>query len=437
MRDRVARLLLRNRLPALQILAQTYSDVTDPQIIARIQLARFNVHWDNAWRNIPFYMEWKMEFGLPDSIQDIRALADFPLLTKSVLSERRELVERTPNSIRHTLTGGTSGVSTAFPMNNLDAISSWSDTHLGRYWNDIMPADRLFMIWGHSHLFSGKGAQIKQIKRRFKDWAINIDRVSAYDLTSSALDSIADSIMASRPVFVIGYGSCLAQLSHHLKNQGRGLSSVGVRRVVNTSETISDFDSKNVMAAFGCPVVNEYGMAEAGVIGYSVGSLYPVKIFWHNFIVRSTESRIILTTLGDRCFPLINYDTEDFSDDITPKNGSILELQELKGKSRDVFTITDAEGRGHDVSVVLFDHVLKQIPQLRSLHYTLLADGRVRIDYTAEDVPLSEAELQTRFAEGLAQEGIVITPQMTAFHRLDAPLQTVAGKRVTLKRESI
>jgi hypothetical protein len=59
----------------------------------------------------------------------------------------------------------------------------------------------------------------------------------------------------------------------------------------------------------------------------------------------------------------------------------------------------------------------------------------VDIAYTAEGSPLGDSDLQIRFAAGLAQEGIVIVPQMTSFHRLDAPLQTLAGKRVTLKKE--
>ena len=435
MRDLLARCLLSHRFSALQALAQSYSDNIDPEGIAQIQLKRFNIHWENAWRNIPFYMAWKQEFGLPDQIDDIRALADFPVLTKSVLYDRRDLVERTPFSSRRTLTGGTSGVSTSFPMNNQDAFSSWLNTHLGRYWNNILPDDRLFMIWGHSHLFSGKGARLKQIKRRFKDWVVNIDRASAYNLTNCSLDVISKKILSSRPSYVIAYGSCLAELSHYLEHQACDLNSAGVRRVVNTSETISTQDADSVARVFGCPVINEYGMAEAGVIGYSVASLYPIKIFWRDFIITTSESRLLLTSIGNRCFPLINYETGDSCDDITPEFGSILELHSLKGKSRDVFSICDVEGRCHDVSVVLFDHILKQVEGLRSLHYTLLCDGRIKIEYTSNGLPLSETELHFCFASGLAQEGIVISPQSISFNRIEAPLQTVAGKRITLRRE--
>ena len=435
LRERIAKRLMRRRLLALDRLTMMYEGATDPNIIMRLQTELFNIHWGRAWGTVPFYAEWRAEHSLPERIGHIDELADFPVLTKAVLSQRMKIVSRPPGIERYTLTGGTSGISTAFSRSGDDARASWRNTHLGRRWNGIEPGDRLFMIWGHSHLFSATGAWRKQLVRQAKDWAANIDRASAYNLSGRKLDAIEARIRAARPVYVIGYGSCLAQLCHHLRDAGYDLHDAGVQRVVNTSETMSPGDATLVKAVFGCPVINEYGMAEAGVIGYSRGALYPVSVFWNDFALRLHDRRILLTTLGDRCFPLINYDTEDLSDDAMPAAGSLLEFQSLLGKARDVFTLCDIDGCRHDVSVVLFDHVLKQIPQLRSLHYALRKDGGVRIDYFADGAVLNTTYLQARLAEGLAQEGIRIDPDKIEFNPIDTPLQTMAGKRVTLKRE--
>lgn len=431
----LAGLLLRQRIVELDALTALYQTVRDPKAIAERQLHRFNIHWEHAWREIPFYRTWKAENGLPDRINDIHDLQSFPLLTKHDISKRRETLSATPGVERHTLTGGTSGISTAFPMNSADATSAWTNTHLGRRWNGIEPGDALLMIWGHSHLFSGKAAWRKHIKRRIKDWAANITRVSAYNLTASELDGIAAAIARTRPRYVIGYGSCLGQLVHHLRDRDADLREAGVKRVVNTSETMYSEDARVVAEIFGCPVINEYGMAEAGVIGYSRGELYPITVFWNDYIVRVVNERIVITTLGKRCFPLINYDTEDLCDDLVPQTGAILELSSIRGKARDIVVLRDRDGNLNNISVVLFDHVLKQIPQLRSLHYTQLAGARVRVDFTAEGAPLDVVVLQTKFAAGLAKEGVHIEPGETEFVRLDAPLQTIAGKRVTLKKE--
>lgn len=437
MRRFIAKKLLQPRLPALDSLIKTYAQFEDVKDITRIQCESFNAHWENAWRNIPFYTSWKNEHKLPEQIRCVKDLADFPILTKSALLDQNHLVERTPGIEGYTLTGGTSGASTAFPMNKEDAKRSWTNTHLGRHWNGINPGDRLFMIWGHSHLFSGKGARRKQFLRQLKDWAVNIDRMSAYNLSTKQLSIIADNIDRAGPTYVIGYGSCLVQLSHFLSDHGRVLSGTGIRRVVNTSESMAIADVKHIENVFGCPLINEYGSAEAGVIGYSEGLLYPVKLFWYDFITRFVDRRIVLTTLRDRCFPLINYDTEDLCDDPMPESGSVLMLHSLLGKARDIFTIQDVQGKNHNVSVVLFDHILKQIRHIRTLHYTLRIHGDVEINYTADEETMPNSDLQKFFMNGLAKEGIIISKKMVSFNRLSVPMQTIAGKRVTLKRDTL
>ena len=434
MRKWLARRLLNSRLLKLNALTQLYAEVNSPEEIAEIQLERFNAHWEYAWRNVPFYTKWREDNDLPECIGSIAALSDFPVLTKKMLSDSRALLEKTPSAIRSTLTGGTSGISTAFPMNGADAESAWTNTHLGRAWNGIGVGDRLFMIWGHSHLFAGSGAWKKQVERRAKDWAANIVRVSAYNLSQQNLDDIAKAILKKRPRYIIGYGSCLLQLCLFLKKNGRNLLAAGVHRVVNTSETISVSDIPLIKEIFGCSVINEYGMAEAGVIGYSRNDLYPVSVFWNDFIVRTHRKRLILTTLGSRCFPLINYDTEDLSDDITPNSGTLLHLNSLLGKARDEFAIIDQEGKRHEVSVVLFDHIFKQVRPLRSLHYNLAEDGQVCVAYTAENGEIDAAILRRCYLDGLAKEGINVRPETVSFTWIESPLQTIAGKRVTLTR---
>ena len=435
MRKSLASMLLRSRSVHLAHVGDLYDRKSDPDEIAIIQKNRFNKHWAYAWGKVPFYTDWRSRHKLPARIDSISDLCEFPILTKSELSNKRDLIQKTPYIERYTRTGGTSGIATAFPMNKFDARSSWSNTHLGRRWNGIEPGDKLFMIWGHSHLFAGPGGKLQHAKRKLKDWAANIDRVSAYNLSSVELELIASNILRSKPVYLIAYGSCLGQLCNYLKDQNRDFRDLGVKRIVNTSETILSEDADLVESVFHCPVINEYGMAEAGVIGYSKGNLYPVDIFWSDFAIRLADQRIILTTLGDRCFPLINYDTEDLGTSKNIKSGMVVRLDSLLGKARDIFSVKDIDGDSQNVSVILFDHILKQIPQLRSLHYTLTASLRIRVEYTAEgDVP-TESTLRNYFLSGLFKEGINLKPTDIEFHRLKNPLQTKAGKRLKMKRE--
>ena len=434
MRKWLARRLLNSRLLKLNALTQLYAEVNSPEEIAEIQLERFNAHWEYAWRNVPFYTKWREDNDLPECIGSIAALSDFPVLTKKMLSDSRALLEKTPSAIRSTLTGGTSGISTAFPMNGADAESAWTNTHLGRAWNGIGVGDRLFMIWGHSHLFGGSGVWRKQIKRRAKDWAVNISRASAYNLSQKNLNDIGKEILKSRPYYIIGYGSCIVQLCQLVKNNGCDLLAAGVHRIVNTSETLSELDVPLIKEIFGCSIINEYGMAEAGVIGYSIDDLYPLSVFWNDYIVRTEADKLILTTIGERCFPLINYDTEDVCEDPTPESGAILEINTLKGKARDVFSMYNDEGCRCKVSAVLFDHILKQVSQFRSIHYLIDGEGNLKISYVSGSSTLDVDVIRKHLLERLSEESIDVRSESITFVEIDEPLQTIAGKRVTLIR---
>jgi phenylacetate-CoA ligase len=425
--------LMPHRLAALTKQIRLYTDVVDPDAITARQVLRFNNIWRRAWEEIPFYRDWRDEHELPAAITTLAELDNFPLITKSVIRERAALVSRTPGATRSTLTGGTSGLSTAFPMNDRDARSAWVDTHIGRKWNDIEPGDRLFMIWGHSHLFSGRGAWGKQLARTLKDRVNGIARVSAYNLDEPELAAIIASLRRFRPTYLIAYGSCLMRVCAYAEARREDLAGLGIHRVVNTSETLDHQDSSRLMALFGCPVINEYGMAEAGVLGYSQGSLYPIRLFWDDFIVRTQDGRIILTTIGERCFPLFNYDTEDLCPDVHGPDVGLLRLSSLQGKARDIFAIKDRLGVTREVSVILFDHILKQIRPLQSLHYRLLPNGEVLVRYTSgPDAPV-ESLLLKHLLDGLRREGIDAAPDRLHFQRLDRPLQTVAGKRSALQ----
>jgi len=426
---------MRERLRRLRATEAIYDTVTEPEAIRARQLERLNRSWTRAWREIPFYQQWRERHGLPETIGSLEELTAFPVLTKTDIQQNADLVARTPGATRTTLTGGTSGLSTAFPMNDQDAQSAWTNSFVGRGWGGVRPHDPLFIIWGHSHLFGGRGVARKRAVRALKDRLLNVRRVSAYNLDEASLERIAASLQAFRPAYIIAYGSSLMHLCAHVEAAGLSFAHIGLRRVVNTSESIQPEEARRVSAVFGCPVVNEYGMSEAGVIGYSADDLFPIRVLWHDYIVQTRERRILVTTVGDRCFPLFHYDTEDLCPDQHAPGEALLALSGLLGKARDVFRITDWHGRSQEVSTFLFDHILKQIQTLHSLHFELRADGVVLIKYTAAaEAPDPEAIFR-KLDEGLRLEGIEVERSRFAFERIERPLQTVAGKRRTLQVE--
>jgi len=82
--------------------------------------------------------------------------------------------------------------------------------------------------------------------------------------------------------------------------------------LILTSESVTKTDIKVIEKYLGLRVINEYGMAEAGVIGYSRYDTNNIEIFWDNYILQATDNnKIHITTIWDKKFPLINYDPDD------------------------------------------------------------------------------------------------------------------------------
>ena len=117
------------RLRALAERSRLYEHTHDPEQIHRLQLERLNQTWERAWRDVPFYTQWRTEHRLPPVLTSLDELARFPILTKAAISKRADVILSSPGTQRTTLTGGTSGLSTRFPMGSSDANVAWINAH--------------------------------------------------------------------------------------------------------------------------------------------------------------------------------------------------------------------------------------------------------------------------------------------------------------------
>ena len=423
------KLLLKSRYERLIKIEKNYAIKVNQVSVEKYQLDRFNHIWRQAQRKIPFYRMWQEKFGLPQQINSLHDLKKFPLLTKQDVINNIQLIEKTPGATRYTLTGGTSGLTTKFPMNHKDAQTAWLNTHLGRRWNGLSHTDSLFMIWGHSHLFSGRYAKLKQLRRQVKDFVLGIKRMSAYDMSPKHLERIYTELTTTQPRYIIGYGSCLSLLAKHIEQYGHQNTNSNLKLIVNTSEPIAMSDVELVSRVFDCPVANEYGMAEAGVIGYSVEQTSRIHVMWQDYILGRKNQEIIITTIGERCFPLINYSTEDYNagDDRL----SMTEIDSIQGKVRAVLTVGIAGGEKTQLSVVLLDHILKQLPAISSVHYEQTSPTKVKVMYFASE-PIINSDIIEWLRLHLSNEGINVRAGAVIAQKIDKPLSTLAGKRAPI-----
>lgn len=365
--------IFKKRIETIQKSLNLYEHKKSNEIV-NFQVKKFNYFWEKAYNSHAFYKMWKKNYQLPDKISSISEINNFPILNKKIINENYNLIFPQNNKYRVTYTGGTSGVTTKFPTDNKESFNAYIMSYTGRSWWNIEPLSEILMLWGHSHLFQGgfKG-KIQYYQRMIKDFIIKTKRISSYNLSEDNLNYFYILINNVQPNTIISYSGNIFKLAKYMDENNLKFKFGKIQNVIVTSEPIYAKDIQIIKKKFAHNIINEYGMAETGVIGYSQNRTQNIKIFWSNFILtKNNNNNLYLSTISDRVFPLINYDTEDRVKTKFVKETSILIIKEIQGKSRNNLSIKLKNGLTISVSTIFFDHFLKYFPNIYSVQYKIL-----------------------------------------------------------------
>ena len=425
----------KRRIWLLRKKQKLYSEIREPSDIYGYQLARFNEIWEHAYSQHPFYTEWKRRHKLPNKILSIRELKNFPVLTKRDLADSEVLILSNLSNYKLTTTGGTSGITLAFPVSRFDADHCYVNAYLGRSWWSIEPFSKVLMFWGHSHLFGhGFLKVIAKGRRKLSDLLINTQRVSSYSLHANNLQFFYERLTKSRAEVIIGYASNLFKVCKHIQENGLEVPRRGKFKVIVTSETCARADENLISKTLGAKVIQEYGMAETGVIAYSENETNQIKVLWDSFIIINHDDiGILVTTINDKCFPLINYATEDIVDVGLSFDTSVLSFRSIIGKKRDILEVKKVSGETVHVSVILFDHVLKYISGIYSVTYEV-NDELIFIHLEVSQT-LDLDSVEKIFKQKISSQVAGIDFDSIKFRQNFKLGKTIAGKRTTILKE--
>jgi phenylacetate-CoA ligase len=290
--------------------------------------------------------------------------------------------------------------------------------------------DSTVLLWGHSHLFgSGVKGQINEFKRRFLDWVVNINRLNAYDLSLATIENYFQKIREGDPVCIIGYTSSLFSISRYIIEQGIDFRpKAALQGIIVTSETVTENDIKIIQQAFRSRVIIEYGTAETSVIAYSLPGSDGLRVFWDSFIAQTDiDNQLMLTTIYNREFPLINYNTSDIVKPLTQAQESIFWIENVKGRARDNVRIRTLYGGALELSGILIVHILKGIHGIFSISYQQASNDAIDI-FLVSDKKLDLKFLHTKFMKELSSEYRDFDSSAIRFHQIEQLPKTIAGK---------
>lgn len=423
--------VFKRRLKLLEEKQKLYSKMVEPEDICKYQLEKFNLMWQKAYTEIPFYKMWKERYDLPESIKSIEELKSFSVLTKKDIQQNSELIFEGLQDYQTISTGGSTAEPRKFPYLKKEMDDIYATNYLARSWWGFEPLDKILLFWGHSHLFgSGGKGKINQYIRVVSDWLINTKRLNAYDMSFDRLGKYVKELNRFEPKFIVGYTSAIYKLSKYIKENDLDINSNNLRGVVVTSETVTKSDIELIEEVFRVPCIIEYGMAEVGIVSYSKETTNSISIMWDSVIMVENNNKVFLTTINDKLFPLINYDTNDFIEIKQEYKNLILQVNKIDGRRNDTLDL-NLSGKIVEVHSEIFTHIFKAINGVVDFRILQKKDLQIEIYIDSKNLE----KIETEFFRNLSLEYDGFAKEQFEFKYMSHMPLSVAGKTKWISKE--
>jgi len=400
--------------------------------VAAWQLDRLNEVWTRIVQNVPWYRDQWSRRNLPERFESLDEFAStVPITTRAQLRNRLDQridPTRPPEAFR--ATGGSTAEPLRFPCWTSEAQTAATAAWQARSWLGISPADRLFLLWGHSHLFgTGWRGSVRRAERRFRDLLLGYCRWSAYDLEPSSLRRAAQRLCEFRPDYVVGYSAALDRFAEANLGASDRLRTLNLKAVIATAEAFPSADSRDrIRDLFGCPVLMEYGAVETGVLAHEITeSCY--RTLWQNYLLECDRSGadgradLLVTSLFPRCLPLVRYRIGD-QIEATDDCRTLLWFRRVLGRCNDAITL----GTGRVIHSEAIAHIVRDFPQIMAYQLAQFADGRVELRLRTAEEPSPQLQSAIRNRLRLLDAAL----GETELRRVAKLEQSVAGKTPTV-----
>lgn len=401
------------------------SDSHGREQLAEIQNAKLRRLLMLANEHCRFHHERFRAAGIDprDPNLDAGVLAGLPLL------ERGDIQQNLPQMTWHDCrggparpytTGGSSGAPLKFYIDRCRQAADWAARWRARSWWNIAPGACEVMLWAGP--MGSRGTSRPDVANRFRilrDRWLNQYVLDAFDMSEQTMSAYVERIIALRPRLLYGYSSSLALLARHMLGRRRPLEPAHAPQAVFvTGETVSPQDAGDILSAFGCPVITEYGSRDCGFIagGCEAGRLHVAE---ENVIVEVLDERggptkpgetgeVVVTCLESFATPFIRYrigdlalvpeDADDGAEGRCACGRASRRLMEVRGRVTDQI-VRRENGRVRRMHALALIYVLREAEGLRQFRIVQNSLQKLEVEVVADE--RFTAAVQTSVLQGL------------------------------------
>ena len=162
--------------------------------------------------------------------------------------------------------GGSTGSPVHFYMDRNQVEQYEAARWRGLGWYGITNGSRSVMVWGSSIELS---PEARKAHDREDKWLKNREVMSAYELNENDGQKYIDYLNSYKPEYLYGYSTALTAFAKAIEKAGKEKLKIRLKAIVTTSETLFPWQAEYLNKVFDCPIGNEYGARDAGILAYS------------------------------------------------------------------------------------------------------------------------------------------------------------------------
>lgn len=304
-----------NHLPYMPVyVANQYKPRSE---LFKIRDNKLNNIIDHAVQYIPYYKESIRKAGINSARISFEDLSRLPVLSKrDVLDNEKDLINpQYRGRLYDRKTGGSTGMTLHFKKEAKTLAMNDAVMYRCYQWYGIGVGDRQVRFWGVPVTSKLRW------KERLKDWILNRIRISAFDISESSCLEQYKRIYKFRPDYFYGYTTAIYGFCLFMKKAGLDLNHLGLKAVICTAEKMYPHHTELFKEMFDCPVVDEYGSSETGILAFQCreGNMHImsdhmcVEFLDDNDqpVKQGDLGRVVITDLVSYAMPLIRYDIGD------------------------------------------------------------------------------------------------------------------------------
>ena len=251
----------------------------------------------------------------PGQAYDPEVFHRIPLLSKADVRAYMvaDEVPRVPISKRST--SGSTGEPLVFVKDRTAENYMDAAMHQVYAWHGIQIGDREGRFWGRAV------TSVARYKQLLKDRLLNRRRLSAFQMDDKTCAAFWKTLRRFRPHYFYCYPNAVAEFADYLQRTGQSGRELNLKAIICTGEVLFPHHVALLQNIFDCPIVNEYGSTETGIIAIActMGKMHVLaqNIYLEvvdddgNPLPPGTNGRILITELHSTHVPFIRYSLGD------------------------------------------------------------------------------------------------------------------------------